>query len=202
MGKISQTVANKAAVEICVPLQKEIDKKKLECGKVMREILEKEVPAEIMKAWEKNKNWIQSVSYVNLQTHGFSYECVNLDKSIPRESHSSYYSIGKEDSVVMHKLVNERDDLQKKYKETVQTIENTLLTLGTHKRVEVEYPEAYPYVAETPTTNTALMLNLAPIRMMTCTLIPGCTTGATVEEPKKETVAPVKRSHKKKVAVK
>lgn len=200
MGKISQGAAQKAALDICKPLQKEIEKKKLECGKTMREILEKEVPVEVMKVYEKNKNYIQSVTYVQIGGHGFSYEGVNLDKAVPRENKTYSYAIGKEDSVVMHKLINEISDLEKKYKETKQTIENTLLTLGTHKRVEAEYPEAYPFVAESPTTNTSLMLNLAPIRMMTCTLIPGCAS-ATVEEPTKEKV-PAKRSHKKKVAVK
>ncbi len=175
MGKISQGTAEKVALEITKPLKEGIAKKEKELGEALAQVLEKEVPKEVAEAYKKYPTWIKSRSGVSLQGHGFSYTGISLYRSVPREKEEYYYNIPAAESKAIHKLNNELIDLEKQYKETRETIENTLLTLGTDKRVQETYPEAYPFL---PVRNncTALIVDIKGVREMTCTLIPGCIT--------------------------
>jgi hypothetical protein len=196
MGKISQQTAIDAAKKICEPLKKQWDGKKKELGTLVKSYIVRDTPADVTAAYEEHPQWFQVTSSLQLEGVGVDrYLYAHWDKSIPVTS-TYRWNVNTKDSGPICKLQNEIQDAEKKYNATIADIENTILALGTHKRVEEQFPEAYPYVAEKPTTQ-ALMLNIAPIRQITCALVPGCTSS------KKETPVAVpvekKRSHKKKV---
>jgi hypothetical protein len=196
MGKISQVIARDAAKKICEPLYKEWQSKKKELGILVESYIVRDTPKDVLAAYEKHPEYFKTSSNVQLEGVGIDrYLYVNWDKRTP-VTNSYSWNVSAKDSPSICKLQNEIHDAEKKYNATVADIENTILTLCTHKRVEEQMPEVYPYVAEKP-TNNQLMLNIQPIREMVCTLIPGCTSSKK-EEP---VAVPVekKRSHKKKV---
>ena len=49
------------------------------------------------------------------------------------------------------------------HRETLSEVENSILTLGTHKRVSEDFPEAYAYLPGV-TVDKSLMVKLDPVR--------------------------------------
>lgn len=167
--RISKEKARVAAEKIVAPLTKKIKDYKEQVGLEVLAEYEKRIPAEVMKCFKKFPGFFKTDSqrYIGfIPSEDRSFYC-KFGKALPEVQG---FEIGKREAATyisnLETLIDERDN-------AALRIENTILALGTLKRVQAEFPEALPYI-EVPQANTALMINVAPVRQLACNLIPGC----------------------------
>jgi len=168
MGKISQSDAQTAARKIVEP----INKKMIEIEQQIREKVtgyaQATVPADVMKVFKgDNCEYIQTANSVNLYENGFNGRNVTLVGNVPMLK-GGYYNtpklnLTKVQADAIHKLDEKKDKLREKYETTKSEVEASILTLGTHKRVQEEFPEAYGMLPGI-NTNTGLSVQLQPVR--------------------------------------
>ena len=157
MAKISKLNANNAAVEITNKLQKEIDSLKKEMKVTARGLIEKTIPNTVLAEYKKHPEYFRRSSSVYCSQTG-TY--ISFDKDIPMDNN---YSIPKAISDTFVTLNNEIKTKEGEMEKIISEIENTIISLGTHKRILSQFPEAAPFIP-IPNTNTAIMLSIKPIR--------------------------------------
>lgn len=168
MGKISENHAHIAAKKIVEPIQEKRSAVEKEIQEYVTKIYKESLPAKVLKAWNDSDlcSYIISASSIKLYGHGFSNRNVNLIGKLPRAEGAEYYlriDLTAEQAAVLQPLENEKEDLKKKYDITLSEVQNSILTLGTHKRIQEEFPEAYKFLPGV-TRDTALMVQLDPVR--------------------------------------
>lgn len=166
MGKISQSDASIAAKKIVEPIWKKSTEIETELREYITELWEKTIPVDIMKLFKKNPEYIKTTSSVKIAGAGLTkYRSVSLIGSLP-SSKGEYYvtlQLSNEQAKKAVKLVDAKSDMDDKAKNTKNEIENTILSLGTHKRVLEQLPEAYGMLPGI-NTNTQMVTQLAPTR--------------------------------------
>lgn len=110
---------------------------------------------------------------VNLYGNGFNRYWVNGLKLLPYcTDNGGNFEPTKEGAKILHVIVDKLEDLKLKRKQSILEIENTLIALGSYKKIQVEMPETFKYLPSNG-VSTALMLNVAPINEKINCLISG-----------------------------
>lgn len=165
MGKISQEEARKMSLKIVEPINKKIQEVDKEIKELLTGYYQEAIPQEVMKMWKKHSNYMKSVSGVYPKGQGITGNNSQPIEGLPSTSnYTSAFELSKEQASSYLKLKDKRDELKGKYEQTFKEIEATILTLGTHKRVEEQLPEAVPFFSQAPKQNNQLMIQLAPVR--------------------------------------
>lgn len=167
MARITKEAAHNAAEAITKSLKEAIDSKKAEMREKMYEVVLQHIPKAVMDVYKKHSEYFNNQSSVSLQGNGFNYTTVVMSNKLPLESH--YYNINATDAKKIQKYRDDIEDMKKKYESTKLDIENTILALGTHKRVEESLPEAIEFLPSA-NTNTQLIVNLKPVQKIVKTL--------------------------------
>jgi hypothetical protein len=165
MGKISQLAAGIAARKIAEPINVKAQQVMSQIEEFVVAIHLKDVPAEIKKLYETHPLWVRQSSdcYVTGPGLAGSYY-VEFKKSQPAiKGNRPYIALNAKEAEKVVKLKNQHDDLVKKHRETKQEIEETLLALGSHKKVADNMPEALRFLPDVP-SNVGLMVQVEPVR--------------------------------------
>jgi len=165
MGKISQDTAYNVSKKIVEPINKKMIEIEKQIGELCREYYLKTIPEDIKKMYEKNSEWMHTLTSVYLKSEGFNNRNVSI-KGCPNNSSYGYKELPltKEQAKALHKLDEQKEKLSNKYKTTQREIKATLLALGTTKRIAAQFPEAVAFLPEAPKENTQLMVQLQPVR--------------------------------------
>ena len=168
MGKISERDANTAAKKIVEPIQEKRSAVEKQMQAYVTEIYKASLPAKILKCWKDSDicEYMYSTSSLNLNGNGFSNRGISLIGKWPKvDTHysSPVLELTAEQAAFLNPLEDEKDELKKKYDTTLSEVQNSILTLGTHKRVQEEFPEAYKFLPGI-TVDTSLMVQLDPVR--------------------------------------
>lgn len=166
MAKISQNAAYKAALKIAEPLKTKADELKKEICDLLRAAYMRDVPKDIIDFFEKYPRWTKQSDHIYASGKGIS----NCNESyyvsgVPNTtSNSIRIHLSDKDAALFVKLYNKEEDARAKYKETLKEIENTILTLGTHKKIGEVMPNALRFLPEAKTgTSTQLVLQIQPV---------------------------------------
>lgn len=176
MGKISENDAQTAAYKIVEPIQKKMKELEEQIRIKVTEYVTATVPAEVMKVFKgSNCDYVITEQNVRLFGHGFNGRQVSLNNQLPllrKEEKYQYpkFELNKTQADGLQKLIDKKDKLKDKYDTTKSEIQSSILTLGTHKRVLDEFPEAYGALPGVK-TDTGLMVQLAPVRAKVACLI-------------------------------
>lgn len=166
MGKISQANANSAATKVVEPINKKIQKVNKEIKEFVTECQRLTVPLEMMKMWKKFPAYINSGTNVYVKgiciTNKYNFEYI--DNSPRNLTCTPDLNLTKEQAAKYVKLIDQRDELTEKLKNTHREIEQTILTLGTVKRVVEAIPELADYFPESVKQTMMLAIQLDPIR--------------------------------------
>lgn len=166
MGRISQDAAHSASVKIVAPIQKKIEEVNKEIKEFLTVVYLETVPPEVMKLWKKHSAWMYHFSTVYPKGVGIASSSSQSIESSPNNS-GGYYKdlhLSKEQAAIYVKLIDKRDELKEKYKNTQKEIEVAILSLGTHKKVADQFPEVAGFFIEGVKENTQLIVQLAPVR--------------------------------------
>lgn len=168
MSKVSKADAKTISYKICEGLNKKITKLKEERSAVVTKMYVEGIPVDVMKLWKKHSEYIQATNNIQINGNGYSNWSVNLIGKHPHCSSSQYHikwEPTREQAAIIHDLDIKIDELHNKYKTALIEIENTLLALGTWKRVEAELPSAKDYIPKSVNgvKTMALMINVAPV---------------------------------------
>lgn len=159
MSKISKEVANKTAVKIAEKLQKKVTEARIKMEQKITEIFKKKVPKAVLEFYEKYPEYTNTTKQFYASTYGFNYKYLSFSEHVPSNAKLTWTE---KEAGEVKRLEMIMEDLREKYKKTVQEIENTILALGTYKRVQEQCPDIYKYLPQL-SGNTGLMLNVAPI---------------------------------------
>lgn len=169
MGKISENSAHTAARKIVEPIQDKRNAIEKEMEEYVTKIYKDSLPAKILKCWKDSDicEYMRYTSSLNINGNGFDSRNISLIGKWPKVEDNRYgypkFDLTQEQSAFLLPLENEKEDLKKKYDTTLSEVENSILTLGTHKRVQEEFPEAYKFLPGV-TRDTSLMVQLDPVR--------------------------------------
>ena len=170
MAKITKAIAEQVATQVTAKLKQKIEDAEKEMSVAVTEMLKAKIPAEIVEAYKKHKEYVRDQGYVYLNSNGYSHRHVKLTETIPYTGSSYLNALTNKEVVPLDKIEQKKDKLQEKYKRTYQEIESTLIGLGTYKRVQEQFPELYKYLPSAP-GNTSLMIVPEKIRETVSCLI-------------------------------
>lgn len=167
MGKISQADAATAARKICEPINTKGAEIETKLKEYITEIWKEGIPANVMKMFNSDSEYIKTVGSVNISGQGMSKSrSVSLVGAWPSRTSqwsSTEFPLTNPQAQKAVKLIDAKSAMDKKYKDTKDEVEQTLLNLGTHKRVLEQFPEAYGHLPGV-NTNTQLVTQLQPVR--------------------------------------
>ena len=173
MSKITMAIADDMTERIIQPL---VDKKKAlekELSETVTQMAKEDIPKDVMKMWKTNCEWMKSVSSIRLDGNGYSNDDINLSGNIPCVD-TSYYNnrlnLTPERLKIIDKLWDSIDKAKAAIKQTEAEVYNTLLSLGTTKRVMDQFPEAAPFLPDNGNT-MALTVQLESVREKTKCLV-------------------------------
>lgn len=161
MSRISQEKASQVTDKPVEKLGKEIKAKEQELKEYVTEQYKATLPKDVVRMWERGKKWMNSTKSIYIDGVGIGkYETFYLTEEVPKDcSGAKTFSVSPEQATHILKLKNTIESLQIKEKTTYREIYNTILSLGTWKRVLEHMPELRPYV---PTENNNMGLMLVP----------------------------------------
>jgi hypothetical protein len=164
MAKISQAVAQDVATKITKKLYDKQIEIENQISALVEQVYVDSIPAPVMAAYKKYEKWMHSSYSTYISGRGIDnrYRVVSYSKPYPRQG-SSTERVELPDDVAdqVVKLMNLKETTAEKYKKTKLEIENTILALGTHKRVCAEMPQAAQYLPQG--NSMQLMVNVAPV---------------------------------------
>lgn len=166
MAKISQQAAYKAALKIAEPLKTKADELKKQICDLLRASYMKDVPKDIIDFFEKYPKWIKTSDRIYVSGKGISdFDGSYYVSGFPNtSSYPITIDLCDKDATVYVNLYNKHEDANIKYRETLKEIENTILTLGTHKKIGEVMPNALRFLPQAKTgTTTQLVLQIQPI---------------------------------------
>ena len=102
--------------------------------------------AEVMKAFEKFPEYINSQICFKADYPGFGHGSFNTTKNLPCRESSNYIDISEEEAKILLDMIDECKSVRKSIDELYLECKNTLLSLKTFKRVEEFFPEAAKFL--------------------------------------------------------
>ena len=166
------TISRKSAEEIAYRVTTKLRNKIADLEKTFRLTLEKmykeSIPKEIMEFFLKYKDYTRTTSSYYLQGNGFTGKTFSFpNSSLPEKTGYTKWIPSKEQYETLHKIDYELQDLKIKLENSKTEIVNSILALGTTKRVIENLPDLIPYLTiRTPVVrikNTQLMINIDAI---------------------------------------
>ena len=163
MSRITKEIAKYVAGKLTDKHKKEIEKVHNELKEMAYDAYSKKIPKDVLLAFEKNKSWMYKCESIRAVGNGFNHEYLYLSKQLPSKD-GSYVTVqfDEKTSDKLRKHKNLLNSLNKKQEDLFDEIETALIRLGTFKKVEAEFKEAYIHLPKT--VSQALVVNIDKIR--------------------------------------
>lgn len=159
--RISRHIATITADKVIEPIQKQRDENAAAISAKATAIAWGYVPSIIQEAVGKQPGFIRLEDSILFCGKGLKRQRFWFTEATPVSQNE--IELPHDDAAALAKLLDKRDDLNKKYDDMRRDIIATLIGCGTYKRVQEQFPEIYPYL---PTDNgqTGLMVIPAKLR--------------------------------------
>jgi hypothetical protein len=162
--RITKDVAESTAEKMTAKKSLELLEMRNLFSEKIRNLILKQVPKEIIEAFEKHPNYINSIGYVYLYGIGFNGNSVKFTK-VPYMGDNRFEIKSEMGATELLKQFNKIEALEKEIKDLKLEIETALYsTLKTYKRVQESFPEALQYLPKLNNDKTALVVNLSSLR--------------------------------------
>lgn len=164
MAKISKDAARKAAEQIAAPLKQKADTANNNLKSFLIKIYLDTLPKQVVDTSEKYYNYVQRSWSVRVYGIGINGDWIGLGEGVPAEhGNTPILKLDEKEAKEYLKLDDIRATAQEKYKQTLQEVENTILTLGTHKKIAEVIPNALRFLPEINKPSRELVLQIQPI---------------------------------------
>jgi hypothetical protein len=120
-----------------------------------------QIPSGVMKLWNSNPQYMQSTYSVRLVGNGFNYEYQSIE-NLPTIKACPELKYSVEEGETLLAMRAKLSDLEKATKELFKEVEQTLISLGTYKRVTENFPEAVPFLPKIK--NSEIIIDLTTLR--------------------------------------
>lgn len=150
MARVTKTQAEDVANKLVEKIQKEINVLETQIEDIAIAAYETTIPAEVKKVWEKHPNYVKASTSVKMIGTGIvnKYRSTALRKKYPStDGYGNYVELqlNTQQANAVVKLMNKQETLKEKKKITKETLQSTLLSLTTWKKVLAEFPELQSY---------------------------------------------------------
>ena len=163
MSRITKEIAKYVAGKLT-------DKKQTEINKLHKSFEEnafnaylKKIPKDVLECFNKHKRYFETTTQLKMVGNGWNYEYISIGKELP-SMNGSYPTpqFDEKTSQVLLKEYQKINELKAKLKPLKEEIETALIRLGTFKKVEIEFKEAYTHLPKT--VSQSLVVNVDKIR--------------------------------------
>lgn len=163
MSRITKDIANYVANRLTEKKSEEISKLQKSFEEISFKAYEKKIPKEVMDCFAKHKKYFDTTTQLRMVGNGWNYEYVSIGEELPTNSGSypnpSFDEKTNQLLLTQHQKIS---DLKSKLKPLKEEIITALIRLGTFKKVEIEFKEAYPFLPKT--VSQSLVVNVDKIR--------------------------------------
>lgn len=163
MSRITKDIANYVASKLT-------EKKKVEIEKLEKTFKENaynaylmKIPKDVMEISKKYKNYFKLIDQYKIAGNGWNYEYIYMNASLPScDGNYATIQLDEKTSQSLLKEHNNIKDLKRKKEQLQDEIFTALIRLGTFKKVENEFKEAYIHLPKS--VSQALVVNIDKIR--------------------------------------
>lgn len=163
MSRITKEIAKKVALKLTENKRDEINALEKKLSDFCHNLAKAEIPKDILTCYNKNKQYFNTASQIRFVGNGTNHETVSFSPELPNLD--SWYITVTPSKEVAKEFIQMFNDVKIKKREKSQLqdeIENALILLGTYKKVETEFKEAFELL---PTrVNNQLIVNVSEIR--------------------------------------
>jgi len=163
MSRITKDIANQVAKKLTDKRKIAVDKKYKEFQEDAFEAYKKKIPKDVLEFYATHKTWVKEVSQYKLIGHGWNHEYVYMSGLLPSKD-GNYINVPLDEKTSKALLI--KSDYVKEERQKIEVLKDEIITallrLGTFKRVEAEFKEAYLLLPKT--VSQALVVNIDKIR--------------------------------------
>lgn len=163
MGQLSKQVIEQIAQKLTEKSKKYSEAVDKELMQLVTEIYETQVPAEVMKVFKTQCEYIETTQTLYLNGHGFNRESIKMTKQLPaKSSYSQTLNLNAAIAERIMKAKRKKEKAAEDYKNLVLETESALTALRTHKNVRENLPEAAKYLP--PPMSNALVVSFDSLK--------------------------------------
>lgn len=152
--KISRTNAEQIAKKICQPLKDKIALAEKELSETATQLAVKKIPKVVMQAFKSHPEYVNTRSSVWFSGVGLrDYDYISLTKQVPALDRKINISASEAKQLLRLKQTLEHN--KEHYDAQKVEITNTLIALGSYKRIAENLPDVAPYL---PTKDTVALI--------------------------------------------
>lgn len=161
--KISKEAAKNITSKLLETKRKKLDAAYLEYRQLATDLYKSQLPNELVELQRKYPEYISKCSSLLINSHGFNWERINATEQVIQVAKGeNIIDLNAKDADKLLKLKQKHEKLRKSYSELFSETEHALISLGTTKRIEENFPEAKPFL---PVSENLLpVANLADLR--------------------------------------
>ena len=160
MSRITKQISENVAVKLTEKKDLEIKRLNENLKDKFTEIYLKTIPKEVIDVHAKYPGFIKTRSSVQCTGNGFQWQNLSFSGYIP--STGNTFSPNEKDSKLLLKLLNEIDDKKSELSKLKREIEVLVFGLRTYSRVNIEFPEATPFLPNS--ASSSLVVNISDLR--------------------------------------
>ena len=136
--KLSQKDISNIRERLLEPLTSKIEDIKKQIGERMVKIIDGETPKELLPFVKENSSFVKTTRYIYLWNLDYSDKCISLGEFV-----SGNDTVIDKASMQCEDMVNQIKSVKQDIKQKTNRINCTLNTIGTTRKLEQEWPEAY-----------------------------------------------------------
>ena len=146
--KISKDAASNIAYKLLKEKEDKLTVLRLEYRTLATEEYKSQIPKEVVDNLNKFTEYINTCTSLQFNSHGFNYEYIEATEQVIQHKNKNRNEVilNAKFADRMFKMKTKIDKLYKDYKTLFEETKNALLSLGTTKRIEANFPEAIPYL--------------------------------------------------------
>lgn len=136
--KLSQKEIDNIRKELLKPLFDKIEDIKKQVGRKMVKIIDGETPKELLPFVKDNSSFVKTTRYIYIRDLDYSDKHISLDEFVPGND-----TVIDQATMKCEDLVNQVKNVKQDIKQMTNKINCTLNTIGTTRKLQQEWPEAY-----------------------------------------------------------
>lgn len=141
--KLSQQDIKNIRERLLEPLHDKIEDIKKQIGERMVKIIDSETPRELLPFVKENSSFVKTTRYIYIWNLDYSDKYITLDEFVPdNDTVIDQATMKRED------MVNQIKSVKQDINQMTNKINCTLNTIGTTRRLQQEWPEAYKLYLE------------------------------------------------------
>ena len=146
--KLSQKDISNIRERLLEPLTSKMEDIKKQIGERMVKIIDGETPEELLPFVKENSSFVKTTKYIYLWNIDYSDKYITIDEFVSGNDTVIYKA-----SMQCEDMVNQIKSVRQDIKQMTNKINCTLNTIGTTRRLQQEWPEAYKLYLESMNMN-------------------------------------------------